>query len=121
MAAAIAEDKTGDGFLYQMFLCELDNHEYGGTGGSKDTADALLQNLFHSFPCLLKRGGVASQEERIVGSIQIPDESQIIQRLTEIFIPHKQQPAARAFLRRTRQVRRLAPQRIPPTARGPPR
>ena len=27
LQAAIAEDKTGEGFIYEMFLCELDNHE----------------------------------------------------------------------------------------------
>ena len=31
MEAAIAEDKTGEGFIYEMFLYELDNHEYGYT------------------------------------------------------------------------------------------
>lgn len=33
MAAAIAEDTTGEGFIYEMFLYELYNHEYGYTGG----------------------------------------------------------------------------------------
>ena len=41
MAAAIAEDTTGDGFIYQMFLAELADHEYGYTGDSEDTLDAL--------------------------------------------------------------------------------
>ena len=41
MAAAIAEDKTGEGFIYQMFLAELADHEYGYTGDSEDTLDAL--------------------------------------------------------------------------------
>lgn len=35
---AIAADKTGEGFIFDMFLCELDNHEYGYT---EDTTDAL--------------------------------------------------------------------------------
>ena len=38
---AIAEDKTGEGFIYQMFLYELNNHEYGYTGDESDTLDAL--------------------------------------------------------------------------------
>ena len=38
LAGAIAADKTGEGFIYEMFLCELDDHEYGYTG---DTTDAL--------------------------------------------------------------------------------
>ncbi len=41
MEAAIEADKTGEGFIYQMFLYELDNHEYGYTGDTEDTLDAL--------------------------------------------------------------------------------
>ena len=41
MAAAIAEDKTGEGFICDMFLYELDNHEYGYTRDTEDTLDAL--------------------------------------------------------------------------------
>lgn len=39
--AAIAEDKTGEGFIYEMFLYELYNHEYGYTMDTEDTLDAL--------------------------------------------------------------------------------
>ena len=38
---AIAGDQTGDGFIYEMFLYELDNHEYGYTMDTEDTLDAL--------------------------------------------------------------------------------
>lgn len=38
---AIAADETGDGFIYEMFLYELDNHEYGYTMDTEDTLDAL--------------------------------------------------------------------------------
>ena len=38
---ALASDDTGDGFIYQMFLYELKNHEYGYTGSVGDTLDAL--------------------------------------------------------------------------------
>lgn len=41
MAASIEEDKTGEGFIYEMFLYELDNHEYGYTRDTEDTLDAL--------------------------------------------------------------------------------
>lgn len=41
MEAAIEEDKTGEGFIYEMFLYELDNHEFGFTGDTEDTLDAL--------------------------------------------------------------------------------
>jgi len=38
---AIADDKTGEGFIYEMFLHELRNHEYGYTFDSSDTLEAL--------------------------------------------------------------------------------
>lgn len=38
---AIASDPTGDGYIYDMFLYELRNHEYGYTGEAEDTLDAL--------------------------------------------------------------------------------
>lgn len=38
LAAAIEADETGEGFIYQMFLQELNAHEFGYTG---DTSDAL--------------------------------------------------------------------------------
>ena len=41
LQAAIAEDKTGEGFIYEMFLDELDNHEYGYTRDTEDTLYAL--------------------------------------------------------------------------------
>ncbi len=41
LADAIADDETGDGFIYEMFLYELDNHEYGYTMDTEDTLRAL--------------------------------------------------------------------------------
>ena len=38
---AIASDKDGTGFIYDMFYYELLNHEYGYTGEVDDTLDAL--------------------------------------------------------------------------------
>lgn len=38
---AIAADPTGDGFIYDMFLYELANHEYCITYDLEDTLDAL--------------------------------------------------------------------------------
>lgn len=39
--AAIAADKSGDGFIYEMFLDELCNHEYSYTGRADDTIAEL--------------------------------------------------------------------------------
>lgn len=41
LKAAIEEDETGEGFVYEMFLYELDNHEFGYTGDTEDAIDAL--------------------------------------------------------------------------------
>lgn len=41
LAEAIADDKTGEGFIYEMFLAELENHEYGYTMDTEETLDAL--------------------------------------------------------------------------------
>lgn len=41
LQSAIAGDKTGDGFVYEMFLTELDNHEYGYTMDTEEALDAL--------------------------------------------------------------------------------
>lgn len=41
LQAAIDADKTGEGFIYEMFLYELDNHEYGYTGDTEEALDAL--------------------------------------------------------------------------------
>lgn len=41
LSAAIAEDRTGDGFIRDMFRYELDNHEYSYTMDLSDTLDAL--------------------------------------------------------------------------------
>ncbi len=38
---AVASDKTGDGFIYEMFLYELENYEYGCTMDLSETLDAL--------------------------------------------------------------------------------
>jgi hypothetical protein len=38
---AVANDKTGEGFIYQMFKYELANHEYGYTYELDDTLNAL--------------------------------------------------------------------------------
>ena len=38
---AIASDKTGQGFICDMFLQELENHEYSYTGDVQETLDAL--------------------------------------------------------------------------------
>ena len=38
---AVAADQTGEGFIFDMFLCELDNHEYSYTGDTSEALEAL--------------------------------------------------------------------------------
>ena len=37
----INKDKTGTGFIYDMFFCELNNHEFSYTEDYEDTLEAL--------------------------------------------------------------------------------
>ena len=41
LQAAIDADPTGEGFIKDMFLCELENHEYSYTGTAEDALEAL--------------------------------------------------------------------------------
>lgn len=41
MKEAMEADETGDGFIFDMFVYELANHEYGYTREIEDTLDAL--------------------------------------------------------------------------------
>ena len=41
LEAAIAADSTGKGFIYEMFLNEMENHEYSYTGDLEETLDAV--------------------------------------------------------------------------------
>lgn len=41
MEEAIASDTTGEGFIQEMFECELSNHEYSYTGDASDAISAL--------------------------------------------------------------------------------
>lgn len=41
LKAAIEADRTGEGFIYDMFRAELDDHEYSYTMDLSDTLDAL--------------------------------------------------------------------------------
>ena len=41
LAEAVAADETGEGFVYEMFLCALDDHEFGYTMDTEEALDAL--------------------------------------------------------------------------------
>ena len=41
MQEAVSADATGEGFIYDMFLYELRNHEFGYTGETEETLEDL--------------------------------------------------------------------------------
>lgn len=45
LETAIKTDETGEGFIYEMFLSELYNHEAGYTGDYEEALDALGYTL----------------------------------------------------------------------------
>ena len=63
---AIAADKTGEGFIYDMFYTELANHEYSYTGDVGDALDALgiTPAQIESNRALARGLALAAQEQR---------------------------------------------------------
>lgn len=61
---AIAADKTGDGFIYQMFLTELENHEYSYTGDAEDALDELGYTIDEIYADDLLRHGFEKAIQR---------------------------------------------------------
>ena len=63
---AIAADKTGDGFIYDMFYTELANHEYSYTGDVTDAVNAcgLTVEQLNANPALIKGLKKAADEQR---------------------------------------------------------
>ena len=63
---AIAADKTGDGFIYDMFYTELANHEYSYTGDVTDAVNAcgLTVEQINANPALIHGLKRAADEQR---------------------------------------------------------
>mgnify|MGYP003463849408 len=67
---SIENDKTGEGFIYDMFLYELENHEYFITHEIDDTLDALsltLDDVINS--STLKRGLLLARKKILESNI----------------------------------------------------
>lgn len=61
---AVDADKTGEGFIFQMFYEEMANHEYGYTGDPDDTLDTLgitMEQILNSDT--LSRGFLLASEK----------------------------------------------------------
>lgn len=63
---AIAADKTGEGFIYDMFSTELANHEYSYTGDVTDAVNAcgLTVEQLNANPALIKGLKKAADDQR---------------------------------------------------------
>lgn len=63
---AIAADKTGEGFIYDMFYTELANHEYSYTGDVTDAVNAcgLTVEQLNANPALIKGLKKAADDQR---------------------------------------------------------
>ena len=63
---AIAADKTGDGFIYDMFSTELANHEYSYTGDVTDAVNAcgLTVEQLNANPALIIGLKKAADDQR---------------------------------------------------------
>lgn len=72
--AAVAEDKTGDGFIYEMFLYELNNHEYGYTGDTEDT----LEELGYSADDIMNNPQLKHGLEKAAGEIMKFEEGKVV-------------------------------------------
>ena len=67
---SIENDKTGEGFIYDMFLYELENHEYFITYEIDDTLDALnltIDDVLNSNT--LKRGLLLARKKILESNI----------------------------------------------------
>lgn len=64
MQEAIDADKTGTGFIYDMFRYELENHEYGYTGELDETLESLDLTMedINANPALLNGLGLAIEK-----------------------------------------------------------
>ncbi|MGN0518058.1 MAG: hypothetical protein ACI4II_04980 [Acutalibacteraceae bacterium] len=67
---AIKEDKTGNGYIFQMFYYELKNHEFWYTGDTEDTLNSLglTEEEINSNPAL--EHGYKKAIKKIIGEEQ---------------------------------------------------
>ena len=63
---AIAADKTGEGFIFDMFSTELANYEYSYTGDVTDAVNAcgLTVEQLNANPALIKGLKKAADDQR---------------------------------------------------------
>lgn len=70
MKEAIVADTTGEGFISDMFTCELANHEYCITMSIEDTIDALGLTIkeINKNPAMIKGLRLAEKEQFDTGN-----------------------------------------------------
>lgn len=68
LKSAIAGDADGTGFIYEMFLCELADHEFGYTGDAEDALDALGYTVEQVYADERLQRGFSKAVKRIRGT-----------------------------------------------------
>ena len=64
---AIEADVDGTGFVYEMFLYEMDNHEYGYTGDLEDTLEALGMTIEEIYGSEKLKAGLEKAKKEVWG------------------------------------------------------
>ena len=64
---AIEADVDGTGFVYEMFLYEMDNHEYGYTGDLEDTLEALGMTIEEIDGSEKLKAGLEKAKKEVLG------------------------------------------------------
>lgn len=65
--AAIAADKTGGGFICEMFVTEMNNHEYSYTGDLDDVLSALGLTAHDVVNAPNLKAGMMMAHQRVLG------------------------------------------------------
>lgn len=71
----IEQDKTGEGYIKDMFVYELENHEYGYTHELEDTLDALELTYDQVMESLSLKHGLELAKKEILEKEQANDYS----------------------------------------------
>lgn len=98
MNDAVTGDATGDGFIYEMFFYELNNHEYGYTGDETEALAALGYNFKKIESDIRLKHGLEKAKTEIMRSEYEEAEASEIPAVSESQpekkIPQRQPPAA---------------------------
>lgn len=105
MNDAVTGDATGDGFIYEMFFYELNNHEYGYTGDETEALAALGYNFKQIESDSRLKHGLEKAKTEIMRSEYEEAEASEIPAVSESQ-PEKKNPAKAAASRSAHEIER---------------